>query len=312
MKYIRKAVIPAAGLGTRFLPATISVPKEMLPVSGKPVIQHVVEHAVEAGVEEILIVTRSGKETIRQHFSPSQDLIDVLTRKHEIPELKLLDKVSRLAKIVYVNQAEQKGMANAVYLAKDFVGDDAFAVLSGDTIVDSNSDHSCLSKMIDIYAETGFPVVGTQWLKNKRDVENFGIVEFDDKEPRKTREDTTYYMVRGLVEKPKENRAPSRHGIVPMYVFSPDIFYCIERIRAGTGGELQITDAMRYLAHRNNLACTAIDGTWYDIGCSEDFLRANLAFALRDDHLRAIVMTITDDHNQAAMHALKIHQCRQL
>ncbi len=259
-------------------------------MAGKPVIQHVVEEAVRAGIEEILIVTRPGKETIRQHFSPSQDLIDVLRRKNRLPELELLDRVSRLARITYVDQAEQKGMADAIHLAKDFVGDDPFAVLSGDTIVDSNSDHPCLSDMIGIYAETGLSVVGTQWLENKKDVERFGIVDLDEDERRKTGRDITYYMVHDLVEKPKVNEAPSRHGIVPTYVFSPDIFPCIEETQAGTGGELQITDAMKRLAQDKKLACTAIDGTWYDIGSQDDFLKANLAFALRDEDLRGVVV----------------------
>ena len=277
MKTIKKAIIPAAGLGTRYLPATISCPKEMLTIVDKPVIQYVIEEAVSAGIEEILIITRPGKETIEKHFNPSKDLHKALKKKDKTKEIALLNQISRLAKISFVIQKEQKGLADAIYCGKDFAGNEPFAVLSGDTIIDGSG----IGQLVNHYQEFGKAAVLLEYLTNKSEVEKYGIIKPLNKTPHKSQNGNRYFDVLDLIEKPAILEAPSRYSIASRYVFGPEIFSLIKKTTPGKGGELQITDSMRFLAHDNKLSACISDDAKYDIGGKVDFVRANIDFALK-------------------------------
>lgn len=274
MKKVRKALIPAAGMGTRFLPATIAQPKEMLIIVDKPVIQFVVEESVSAGIKDLIIVTGRHKRAIEDHFDPSLELESMLVEKKKKDVLSTLKYVSELANIHFIRQRRQKGLADAIYQGKTFIGDDPFVVLLGDTIIDSKLPSSDLKKMIDLYESTGKSVVAVEEVSKKL-VSRYGII--DGKEINKG-----VFDVRDLIEKPDPDKAPSRLAIASRYVFAPGIFNLIEKTKPGKNGEIQITDTMRYLADIGELLAVKIDGRRYDIGNKIDYVKTNIDFALRD------------------------------
>lgn len=276
---VKKAIIPAAGLGSRFLPATIACPKEMLTIVDKPVIQYIVEEAVNAGIKEILIITRPDKEMIERHFFPSKEIILKLKEKKKIRELKLLKNLSSLAKISFIFQAEQKGLADAIYRGKKFVKNEPFAVLLGDTIINGPG----ILQLVNQYQKTGLNNVLVEYLDDKNDVVKYGIVEPTNKINIHNR--ARYFEVKDLVEKPTVALAPSRYAIACRYIFNPDIFALIEKTKPGKSGELQITDTMRFLAKENGLNAVPMRGEKYDIGGKLDFIKANINFALEDKQI---------------------------
>jgi UTP--glucose-1-phosphate uridylyltransferase len=273
---ITKALIPAAGLGTRFLPATIAQPKEMLIIVDKPVIQFVVEEAVEAGIKDILIVTGRSKRAIEDHFDPSSELENMLAEKKKNDILKAIKYISNLANLHFVRQKRQLGLADAIYQGKSFMGDDPFVVLLGDTLIKSNGKSQNLKRMIDIYDKTGKSCVAVEEVPNKL-VSRYGVIKGKEVKD-------GVYEVSDLVEKPSPKKAPSNMVIASRYIFGSEIFSLIEKTKAGVGGEIQITDSMRFLAAKKQLMAYKIDGKRYDIGNKVDFVKTNIEFALeRDD-----------------------------
>jgi len=280
MKKIKKAIIPAAGLGTRFLPATIAQPKEMLIIVDKPVIQYVVEEAAAAGIEEILIVTGRNKRTIEDHFDPPLELELALEKKGKTGQLKQVREIAKLAKLHFTRQNKQLGLADAIYQGKYFVGNEPFAVLLGDTIITSEHTKNCLREMVEIYEETGQAVVGGEYLQRMEDVERYGIIDFSPKELN-TANKIAYHKVDDLVEKPSVKEAPSRLAVSARYIFGPEIFGYIEETKPGKGGEIQITDSMRILAKKEGLLAYQMEGKRYDIGNKVDYIKTNIEFALK-------------------------------
>jgi len=288
-KKVRKAIIPAAGLGTRFLPATIAQPKEMLTIVDKPVIQYVVEEAVAAGITEILIVTGRGKRAIEDHFDPPYELLETLRQKGKIAELDEIEKISNLAKIHYIRQKRQLGLGDAILQGKYFVGDEPFVVLLGDTIITGDCDRHCLKDMIYVYEETGGSVVAAEYLKDPADSKRYGMIGYDKKVLTTDGSAVNYFKVTNLIEKPEPDDAPSRLAISARYLFNPEIFGQIEKTKAGVGGEIQITDAMRALAKKTDLFVTRACGKRFDIGNKADFIKTNIDFALQREDLKAII-----------------------
>lgn len=277
---IKKAVIPAAGLGTRFLPATIAQPKEMLTVVDKPVIQYVVEEAVEAGLKEILIVLGRNKRAIVDHFDPPLELKSGLEAKGKKSQLQLIKDISKLAKIYYVRQNHPKGLADAIYQAKAFVGKEPFAVLLGDTIIDKQSPVDLL-QMVESFLKIEKSIVAVEKV-GKEDISRYGIV--DPQDPGKK-----LMKLKDLVEKPKVEKAPSDLAIASRYIFTSKIFELIEKTAPGVGGEVQITDSMRFLARNQALYAYKISGRRYDIGNKTDFVRANLDFGLKNPETKKAI-----------------------
>lgn len=290
MRKITKAVIPAAGMGTRFLPATIAQPKEMLPIVDKPVIQFVVEEAVESGIKDILIITGRSKRAIEDHFDPSFELEDMLQKKNKEELLESLRSISNLANIHFIRQKRQKGLADAIYQAKTFVGDDPFAVLLGDTIVYSEGNGHNLAQMAKIYEETGKSVVALEKTPMEQ-ISRYGVAGGKMQNER-------VMDIKELVEKPEISKAPSDLAIASRYVFAPGIFSLIEKTKPGVGGEIQITDSMKYLAEAGEMLGYIIDGRRYDIGNKVDFVKTNIDFALRRD----------DSRKEVAEHIKKIYK----
>lgn len=273
---ITKALIPAAGMGTRFLPATIAQPKEMLIIVDKPVIQFVVEEAVAVGIRDILIVTGRSKRAIEDHFDPSSELENMLAKKKKNDILKAIKHISNLANLHFVRQKRQLGLADAIYQGKSFMGDDPFVVLLGDTLIKSNGKNHNLEEMLKIYEKTGQSCVAVEEVPDRL-VSRYGIIKGEEVKDR-------IYKVSDLVEKPKSKKAPSNLAIASRYVFGSGIFSLIEKTKKGVGGEIQITDTMRFLAAKNKLLAYKIDGKRYDIGNKVDFVKTNIEFALgRDD-----------------------------
>jgi len=268
---IRKAVIPAAGYGTRFLPASKAVPKEMLPIVDKPTIQYVVEEAVEAGIEEILLVTSKGKESIENHFDFDMELETVLQRKEKQDLLERVRYVSDLISIHTVRQKIQKGLGHAVYCARTFVGDDPFAVLLGDDIM--YSDQPVIGQLIEHAEKTGCPVIGCQEV-SPENISKYGSVEHSQRSGRRAR-------VTNLIEKPKPEDAPSNLAVLGRYVLTPDIFEILADTPRGVGGEIQLTDAIKTLAERRQVEAYDFQARRYDVGQIQGFLEATVEFALR-------------------------------
>ncbi len=281
MRKITKAVIPAAGLGTRFLPATIAQPKEMLPIVDKPVIQFVIEEAVKSGIKDILIVTGRSKRALEDHFDPSYELEELLQKKNKKEILEKIKEISNMANIHFVRQKRQKGLADAIYQAKTFVGDEPFAVLLGDTIIYSEVTHN-LSEMVKMYIESGKSVVALEEIPLDI-IERYGVAS--GKKIAKNQ-----IEVEKLVEKPKASKAPSNLAIASRYIFAPGIFNLIEKTKDGIGGEIQITDTMKYLAEVGELLGYIISGKRYDIGNKVDFVKTNIDFALRRSDTREQVL----------------------
>ena len=267
---IMKAVIPAAGLGTRFLPATKAQPKEMLPVYDKPTIQYVIEESVNSGVDDILIVTGKGKRSIEDHFDRSFELEHHLKTKGKEDFLKEIEYISELADIHFIRQKKQKGLGDAIYCAKKHVGNDPFVVMLGDTI--TKDKVPCTKQLIDIYNKYGKSVISLEEVPDEK-VERYGIIGGEEIED-------NIYKIDKLVEKPPLRVAPSNLAIMGRYVLTPDIFDCIESVEPGYGGEIQLTDALSKL---DEIYGQVFLGESYDIGNRIDWLKTSLKFALDDE-----------------------------
>lgn len=273
---IRKAIIPAAGLGTRLLPATKSLPKEMLPIVDKPAIQYIVEEAVASGIEEILIITGRNKRAIEDHFDKSIELEMQLKLKNETSLLKILNNVSSLADIYYIRQKEPKGLGHAILCAKSFVGHEPFAVMLGDDIIDCSIP--CLKQLISAYDRYSSSIIGVQKV-SQDNVNKFGIINGISI-------DKSIYKITDLVEKPAIDKAPSNIAILGRYIITPDIFNILEHTQPGVGGEIQLTDALRELVLSHSIYALLFKGKRYDIGNKIGFIKANIEFALKNDDLR--------------------------
>ena len=271
---VKKAIIPAAGLGTRFLPATKAQPKEMLPIVDKPTIQYIVEEAIEAGIEDILIITGKNKGSIEDHFDKSIELELALKKKGKDDLLDLVQDISNLVDIHYVRQKQPRGLGHAIYCAKTFINHEPFAVLLGDDVVVSKEP--VIGQMMKKYEEKEQPILGVQKVP-KKDVSKYGIVKYSENMDR-------LYKVEDLVEKPARSEAPSNLAILGRYIITPDIFPILEQTDPGKGGEIQLTDALETLAHKREVAAYNFKGRRYDIGNKLGFLKATVEFALdRDD-----------------------------
>ena len=275
---IRKAVFPAAGLGTRFLPATKSSPKEMLPLVDKPLIQYSVEEAVACGIELILIITGRDKSAIENHFDISFELEQVLKERGKTEMFELVRKVSELAKISYMRQRQALGLGHAILQAKDFVGDEPFAVILADDVVDAKKP--ALQQLIEVYEKYDAPVMSTMQIKGEA-ISRFGVIDADEVEP-------NVFKIKSVVEKPKFEDAPSDMAVIGRYIFTPELFGAIEKIQPGAGGEYQVADAMRILlAEGKPFYAVKLDGVRHDAGDKLGFLIATVEFALKRDDLGA-------------------------
>ncbi|WP_163527376.1 UTP--glucose-1-phosphate uridylyltransferase GalU [Halobacillus ihumii] len=274
MGKIKKAIIPAAGLGTRFLPATKAMPKEMLPIVDKPTIQYIVEEAIASGIEDIIIVTGKGKRAIEDHFDNNFELEDNLMKKEKF---ELLDKVRETSNvdIHYIRQKEPKGLGHAVWSARNFIGNEPFAVLLGDDIVEA--DTPCLKQLINQYDETESSVIGVQQVADD-ETHRYGIVDPKSIEGRR-------YQVNHFVEKPKQGTAPSNLAIMGRYVLSPDIFNFLDQQKTGAGGEIQLTDAIQELNELQNVYAYDFEGKRYDVGEKFGFIKTTIEFALKNEEI---------------------------
>lgn len=268
---VRKAIIPAAGLGTRFLPATKAQPKEMMPIVDKPAIQYIVEEAVASGIEEILIITGRNKRAIEDHFDRSVELETELEKKQEKAMLKMVREISDLAEIYYIRQKTPMGLGHAISRAATFVGREPFAVMLGDDIVDS--EIPCLKQLLDVYDAYGCSVLGVQRVAESQ-VEKFGIVD-----GMKLGDRT--YRVKGLVEKPSVEKAPSDIAILGRYVITPEVFPILETVKPGAKNEIQLTDALNILSREQEMLAYLFEGKRYDIGDKLGFLQATVETALK-------------------------------
>lgn len=273
---VRKAVIPAAGLGTRFLPATKAQPKEMLPIVDKPTIQYIIEEAIASGIEEFLIVTGRSKRSIEDHFDRSLELELTLEHNHKDELLKMVQEISNIS-IHYIRQKEPLGLGHAILCAKHFVGSEPFAVLLGDDIVDS--DVPCLKQLIDVYNETGSSILGVQEVPQEK-VSSYGIIE------PKAKIGDRLWSVKVMVEKPAVSDAPSRLAVLGRYIIAPEIFDILEKTKPGSGGEIQLTDALKELARMQSILAYNFEGRRYDVGDKQGFLEATVEQALKKPELR--------------------------
>ena len=273
---VRKAIIPAAGLGTRFLPATKAQPKEMLPIVDKPTIQYIIEEAVASGIEDILIITGRGKRAIEDHFDRSLELEEELRKKNKEDLLAQVLDISNLVNIHYIRQKEPKGLGHAIHCAKSFIGNEPFAVLLGDDIVDASTP--CLKQMIDVYDEYSTTILGVQRV-DPEEVNKYGIVDGKNIDDR-------IYKVKDLVEKPDTDKAPSNLAILGRYIISPAIFHYLENAKPGKNEEIQLTDSLCQLARKEAMYAYDFVGRRYDVGNKMGFLEATIEFALKREDLR--------------------------
>lgn len=276
-KKIRKAIIPAAGLGTRFLPATKAQPKEMLPIVDTPTIQYIIEEAVASGIEEILIITGRNKKCIEDHFDRSIELELELEKSGKNELLELVRDISDMVDIHFIRQKEPKGLGHAIYCAKTFVGNEPFAVLLGDDIV-YNDEYPCLKQLMDCYSEYGTTILGVQSV-DENDVDKYGIVDGIHIE-------NNVHKVKGLVEKPAVDEAPTNVAILGRYIITPRIFEILENTAPGKGGEIQLTDALLELMSQEAMYAYNFKGRRYDVGSKQGFLEATIEYALRRPELR--------------------------
>jgi UTP--glucose-1-phosphate uridylyltransferase len=274
---VRKAVFPAAGLGTRFLPATKAMPKEMLPLVDKPLIQYGVEEAVAAGCTEIIFVTGRGKAAMEDHFDRSPDLEATLELKNKKELLEIARSVTSLAKIAYVRQPEALGLGHAVLQAKWLVGNEPFAVILADDVVDS--EVSCIKQMVEAYEQTGSSILGSEVVEGAA-ISNYGCLDCtpDAKNPR-------LLDVHDMVEKPKAGTQPSQNAIIGRYILTPRIFEMLENLKPGAGGELQLTDGIKALLQYEKVYGFHYEGTRHDAGDKLGFLKATVEFALKREDL---------------------------
>ncbi|WRM94108.1 UTP--glucose-1-phosphate uridylyltransferase GalU [Staphylococcus aureus] len=272
----KKAIIPAAGLGTRFLPATKAMPKEMLPILDKPTIQYIVEEAARAGIEDIIIVTGRHKRAIEDHFDSQKELEMVLKEKGKSELLEKVQYSTELANIFYVRQKEQKGLGHAISSARQFIGNEPFAVLLGDDIVES--EVPAVKQLIDVYEETGHSVIGVQEVP-EADTHRYGIIDPLTKNGRQ-------YEVKKFVEKPAQGTAPSNLAIMGRYVLTPEIFDYLKTQKEGAGNEIQLTDAIERMNNDNQVYAYDFEGERYDVGEKLGFVKTTIEYALKDDSMR--------------------------
>lgn len=285
-RQITKAVIPAAGLGTRFLPATKASPKEMLPLVDKPLIQYVVEEAVSAGIREIIIITGRGKRAIEDHFDISFELEETLRQNGKLELMESLRKISDMADFCYIRQRQALGLGHAILSAKNLVGDEAFAVLLGDDIIDHPT--SALQQMIDVYQRNPAPVIGIQKVP-KLEVRQYGIIDAQ----------TTVdglYKINDLVEKPAPKEAPSNLAVIGRYILTPEIFGLLEKTKPGKNNEIQLTDALKELARLRNMYGYVIQGKRFDAGDKLGFLKATVEMGLKNPELGKEFRKFLKDH----------------
>lgn len=276
MMNVRKAIIPAAGLGTRFLPATKAQPKEMLPIVDKPTIQYIIEEAVEAGIQDIIIVTGRNKRSIEDHFDRSIELELELEKSDKQEMLDMVKGISDMANIHYIRQKEPRGLGHAILAAQHFIGDEPFAVLLGDDVVISKQ--SCLGQMLDVFKEYQTSILGVQTVAHEV-VDKYGIIAGKQVDER-------VYKVNDMVEKPSMEEAPSNVAVLGRYIITPEIFRFLETQDAGKGGEIQLTDALKRLAKEQAMYAYDFKGHRYDVGSKVGFIQANIEFALRRAELR--------------------------
>ena len=274
---IRKAIIPAAGLGTRFLPATKAQPKEMLPIVDKPTLQYIIEECVASGIEEILIITGRNKKSIEDHFDRSVELEMELEKSGKEEMLKMVREISDMVNIHFIRQKEPRGLGHAILCAKTFVGNEPFAVLLGDDVV-YNDNKPCLKQLIDCYEEYKTSVLGVQTVE-PQDVNKYGIVGGLHIEDR-------VYKVKNLIEKPSVEEAPSNVAILGRYIITPKIFEILENTKPGKGNEIQLTDALLELIKHEAMYAYDFEGRRYDVGDKLGFLQATVEYALRKEELR--------------------------
>ena len=291
---VRKAVIPAAGLGTRFLPATKAMPKEMIPILDKPTIQYIVEEAVEAGIEDIIIVTGRHKRAIEDHFDHQVELELSLKEKGKYELLEKVEHATGLANIFYVRQKAPKGLGHAINTARQFIGDEPFAVLLGDDIVDHGGGTPAIGQLIGEFERTGSSIIGVKTVPDE-DVSRYGIVEYDGCK------DELYHLT-DVYEKPEASETDSRLAIMGRYVLTPDIFDELGKGVIGAGGEIQLTDAIAELIHkgRDVYACD-FAGDRYDVGHMRGFVKTTIEYALRSDDIRDEVI----DYMESMLEKLK-------
>ncbi len=273
---VKKAVIPAAGLGTRFLPATKSMPKEMLPIVDKPTLQYIVEECVASGITDILIVTGRGKNAIEDHFDKAYELESELEKKGKDDLLEESRSIWNMVTIHTVRQKEPKGLGHAIACAKTFVGDEPFAVLLGDDIV-YNEGKPCLKQMLDVFETKQASILGVQTVR-REDVVKYGIVDSENVEPR-------LHKVKGLIEKPRVDEAPSNLAVLGRYIITPAIFDILKTTKPGKGNEIQITDALLTLSKQEEVYAYDFEGRRYDVGDKQGFLEATVEYALRREDL---------------------------
>ena len=275
MKSIRKAVIPAAGFGTRFLPATKAQPKEMLPIVDTPAIQYIVKEAFDSGIEEILIITGRSKRAIEDHFDSSVELEELLQKQGKNKQLAMVKDLADI-KIHFIRQKSPRGLGDAVLCAKAFIGDEPFAVLLGDDIV-YNPEKPCLQQLMDCYEQHPGIILGAQFVPNEK-VSSYGIVSGEPLAD-------NLYRVHGLVEKPSVDKAPSNLAVLGRYILTPDIFDILENTKPGVGNEVQLTDALA--ASKTDTYALAYEGVRYDTGDKLGYLKATVEYALRNEELGA-------------------------
>ncbi|MGJ9459056.1 UTP--glucose-1-phosphate uridylyltransferase GalU [Oceanobacillus sp. CF4.6] len=273
---VKKAIIPAAGLGTRFLPATKAMPKEMLPIVDKPTIQYIIEEAIESGIEDIIIVTGKGKRAIEDHFDNSYELEQNLIDKGKFDLLNEVQKPSKLVDIHYIRQKEPKGLGHAIWCARKFIGNEPFAVLLGDDIV--KAETPCLKQLIDQHTHYNTSILGVQTVKQE-EVSRYGIVDG-------TMIEKDLYNIHHLVEKPKQDEAPSNLAILGRYILTPKIFDILSNQKPGAGDEIQLTDAIAELNKREAVYAYEFEGKRYDVGEKMGFIKTTIDFALRREDLK--------------------------
>jgi UTP--glucose-1-phosphate uridylyltransferase len=279
MNKIRKAIFPAAGLGTRFLPATKAQPKEMLPLVDKPIIQYVIEEAVASGLTSIIIVTGRGKNAIEDHFDVSYELEKLLLERGKTDLLDEVRSISNLINVCYVRQGEQLGLGHAVLMAKDLIGDEPFAVMLGDDIIDSKVP--CMKQMVEVFERHGGPVIAVQQVP-KSEISAYGVIDATA-EPGQDR----VYRIRDLVEKPRVEDAPSDLAIIGRYILTPEVFEELERTPRDAAGEIQLTNGLRRLKDRRAIFGYRFEGVRHDAGNKLGFLKATVEFALQREDLGA-------------------------
>lgn len=287
MQRVRKAIIPAAGLGTRFLPATKAMPKEMLPIVDKPTIQYIVEEAIHSGIEDIIIVTGKGKRAIEDHFDNAFELEENLISKQKY---NLLEKVRQPAKvdIYYIRQKEPRGLGHAVWCARKFIGNEPFAVLLGDDII--QNDPPCLKQMMDQFDQVQSSIVAVKKVP-KDETNRYGIIDPSAQKGR-------LYDIRGFVEKPAVEEAPSDVAIIGRYILTPAIFGFLDKQQIGSGGEIQLTDAIARLNEIEKVYGYAYEGKRYDVGETLGFIKSNIEMALSREDLRNAMLHYLEDLHQ--------------